>query len=169
MSAQQSPLTYEGFLDMLRRSAEEFDRKLDRMAEEAAQRQAEAAQRQVEIDRMMAESKKESDRQFLETKQIMQENAKQMEKMRSEMGRWDSRIGRLVEHMVGGQHIGEQSLILFRYRPMISGTFAFFIRRFLFASSLFATLSRLPLPLATAHFQTMFIQLIQANIPLRTQ
>jgi len=97
MSAQQSPLTYEGFLEMLRRSAEEFDRKLDRMAEEAAKRQAEAAQRQVE-----------SDRQFLETKQIMRENAKQMEKMRSEMGKWDSRIGRLVEHMVGGQHIVKQ-------------------------------------------------------------
>ena len=77
MSAPQSPLTYEGILEMFRQNAEqrketdrEFDRKFDRMIEEADRRRK-------DIDQQMKETNKKI----------------------SALG---SRIGEIVESMVSG-------------------------------------------------------------------
>jgi hypothetical protein len=82
MSAQQSPLTYEGILEMFRENAvqaKESERKLERMFQE-------------------------SDRKFQETVRQMKENDRKVNKKISALG---SRIGAIIESMVKGNIVAK--------------------------------------------------------------
>ena len=76
MSQQTSPLTYEGILELFRKSDERFREE-------------------------MAESRREFDKRMEETDQQMKETRKQIESL-------TSRIGEIIENMVGGGNIVKQ-------------------------------------------------------------
>jgi hypothetical protein len=111
MSAQ--PLTSESVLEMIRETREsiresglKFDREMaesrvrfDReMAESSAKFDREMTESSAKFDREMAESRAKSEREMLELRQQM----KQTDKKISKLG---SRIGEIIEHMVGGRII----------------------------------------------------------------
>ncbi len=83
MSEQQMPLTYEGVLELFRQT----DLRMDRMAKETEQRMQETDRRMQETDRRMQE-----------TDRRMKETARKI----SALG---SRIGEIVENMIGGDII----------------------------------------------------------------
>ena len=90
MSAQQSPLTYEGVLEMFRITTEqirESERKLDRMFQESAEQVKATALQMKETDRKI------------------QETAEQLKKTQQEVGKLGSRVGDMVEDMVSGGNI----------------------------------------------------------------
>ena len=105
MSEQQTPLTYQGVLEMFRES----DRKFQQMVQENNQRQKETDRRMKET----AEQMKETDRMF---QQMVQDNAQHNAQRQKEMDRLErlaketekkisalgSRIGEIVENMIGG-------------------------------------------------------------------
>ena len=83
MSTQQTPLTYEGILELFR----ETDRKFQ------------------ETDRQFKETDlkfQETDRKFQETDRKIQEAAAQLKATQREVGKLGSRIGEIVENMVQG-------------------------------------------------------------------
>jgi hypothetical protein len=79
MSAQ--PLTFEGVLKLITQQGDEFDRRMK------------------ETDRMI----RENAAQMKETDRIVQETAKQIERTNQNVGALGSRIGDIIEHMVGGR------------------------------------------------------------------
>ena len=102
MSQQTSPLTYEGILELFRKSDERFDRRMEESAREFAKRQEEAAERQAETDRKFREMTAETDRQIKETAERQAENARQLKETRKRIEALGSRIGEIIENMVGG-------------------------------------------------------------------
>jgi hypothetical protein len=83
MSQQASPLTYEGVLEMFREVKvmfQETDRKFQ------------------ETDRKF----QETDRKIQETAEQIEKTAKQIEKTNHDVGSLTSRIGEIVENMIGG-------------------------------------------------------------------
>jgi hypothetical protein len=95
MSAQ--PLTFEGVLKLITQQGDEFDRRM----KETERMIRENAAQMKETDRQM----KETDRQMKETDRIVQETAKQIEKTNQNVGALGSRIGDIIENMVGGRII----------------------------------------------------------------
>ena len=79
MSTQQTPLTYEGILEMFRETREQFRETREQFREIALQM-------------------KETDRKF-------EESARQLKETQREVGKLSSSIGRLVENMVKGKII----------------------------------------------------------------
>ena len=82
MAVPQSPLTYEGMLEMFR----ETDRKIQRVTEQ-----------QLETDRKM----QETDRRMKETDRMIKATSR-------EIGKLSSRVGEIIENMVGGGNIVAQ-------------------------------------------------------------
>jgi len=82
MSVQQSPLTYEGILEMFRETGERM-KETERIIQEIAQRQAETAE------------------QMKETARIVKATSR-------DIGKLGSRIGDIIENMVGGGNIVAQ-------------------------------------------------------------
>ena len=91
-ASNQSPLTYEGVLELIRQTSLQME-ETDRMIKEMAK---EAAERTKETDRMIKEVAKE----MKETDRKMKETNRQISKL-------GSRIGEIVESMVNG-HIVEK-------------------------------------------------------------
>ena len=89
MSAQ--PLTCEGILEMLRQERAESDRRFDKRMEDSAR----------EFDRRMEESRQEFDKRMAETD-------RQIRATNQEIGSLGSRVGDMVENMVGGGNIVAQ-------------------------------------------------------------
>ena len=83
MSQQASPLTYEGILDLFRKSDERFDRRMEKSDEKFDRMVEDSARRRAEIDR-------------------------EMKVLRQQMGDIGLRVGDLVEHMIGGKNVVEQ-------------------------------------------------------------
>ena len=107
MSAPQSPLTYEGVLEMFRETREQF-RETREQFRESGQRMKEIEQMFQETDRQMKENAlqmKETDRKFQETDRKIQETAEQIRKTSQEIGQLGSRVGNMVEDMVSGGNI----------------------------------------------------------------
>jgi len=97
---QQTPLTFERILELIRQSAleadrrkQEFDQRMDRMAQEAELRKQEA-------DREWRLRSQKIDRQIEETN-------KQIKRTSQEVSSLGSRVGEIVENMIGGD-IDEQ-------------------------------------------------------------
>ena len=84
MSEQTAPLTYEGIQEMFRQSSLEFKQWLQESAQEFDHRLQEFA------------------RQRQETERIIQAMAKRVEKTSQEVSSLGSRVGEIVENMVGG-------------------------------------------------------------------
>ena len=82
MSAQ--PLTYEGVLELFAESDQRFDKRME--------------ESRREFDKRMAESAREFDKR-------MAESDKRIERLTSNMGNVDLRVGQLVEHMIGGKNV----------------------------------------------------------------
>ena len=94
MSQPQTAVTYESVLELIRQVSEQMkatDQRLDRMFQEAAQRSQEAAQRS-----------QETDRKFQETAEQMRKTDERMARTRQEISSLGSRVGEIVENMVGG-------------------------------------------------------------------
>ena len=101
MTEQQAPLTYEGVLELFRES----DRKFAQMVHESDLRSKELDRQFQETDRKIqetAEQMKETERLSQETKKIMQETAEQMKETDKKISALGSRVGEIVEHMIGG-------------------------------------------------------------------
>ena len=90
MSEQKTSSTSEEIFEMIRQLTMQMA-EMKKRHEGAADQQAE---RQKEIDRMWKEAA---------LRQV--EAEKQMNALRQQMGRFDSRIGEIVEHMIGGDNI----------------------------------------------------------------
>ena len=88
MSEQQVPLTYEGVLEMFR--------------EVKVMIQENAAQMK-ETDRKF----QETDRKFQETDRKFQETREQMKKTDKKISELGSRMGEIVENMIGGDIVGQ--------------------------------------------------------------
>ena len=118
MSVQQSPLTYEGILEMFRETGKqmrETDRKLERLFQESDRKFAETTEQMRESDRKLERLFQETDRKFAETSEQMKETDKQIQKSAEqirrtsqEVGKLGSRVGDMVEDMVGGGNIVAQ-------------------------------------------------------------
>ena len=91
MSTQS--LTYEGILKMFEEVRATIQATTDQMKETADQMK--------ETDRKF----QETDRKMKETDRKMRETDKRIEKLTSNMGSVDARIGQLVEHMIGGKNV----------------------------------------------------------------
>jgi len=83
MSQQASPLTYEGVLEMFEKSDQRFDRRLE------------------ESDRRFDERMEKSRREF---DQSMEKSRREFDK---KIGKLTSRIGDIVENMVGGNIVAQ--------------------------------------------------------------
>ena len=86
MSEQQTPLTYEGVLELFRESDRRFEL------------------RSQELDRKFQETDRkfqETDRQFQETKQMMKKTDRKIQETNKQISALTSRIGEIVEHMIG--------------------------------------------------------------------
>jgi len=91
MSEQQTPLTYEGVLELFRES----DRKFAQMVHESDLRSK-------ELDRMFQETReqmKETERKFAIMSQKTDRKIQETTEQISSLG---SRVGEIVEHMIGG-------------------------------------------------------------------
>ena len=106
MSTQQSPLTYEGVLELFRQTREQTQRDFER-----TRRDFEQTQRDF---RKMRRMSRETDRKIQEvseqmkvTDQKLQKAAEQIEKTNKDVGALTSRIGEIVENMVGGDIVGQ--------------------------------------------------------------
>jgi len=104
MSKQQSPLTYEGVLELFR-----LTRKQMRKDSRAMRRVSE------ETDRKIQEMSAETDRKIQEVTERIEKTTAQLEKTAVQMEKTDkiiselgSRIGEIVENMVGGGNIVKQ-------------------------------------------------------------
>ena len=93
MSAQQSPLTYEGVLEMFRET--------ERMIQGIARQQEES-------DRKLERLFQETSEQMKETAEQMKETDKQIRRTSQEVGKLGSRVGDMVENMVGSGNIVAQ-------------------------------------------------------------
>ena len=102
MSQQTSPLTYEGILDLFRKSDQRFDRRMKKSDEKFAKSLEES---RCEFDQQMAERRAEFDQQMAERQA---KSDREMEKLRKQMGDLGLRVGDLVEHMIGGKNVVEQ-------------------------------------------------------------
>jgi len=89
MSAQQSPLTYEGILEMFRETGERM-RETERIIQGITKRQEETSEQMKETDKKI------------------QESAEQIRRTSQEVGKLGSRVGDMVEDMVGGGNIVAQ-------------------------------------------------------------
>ena len=99
MSEHQTPLTYEGILEMFRESREQFRESREQFRETDLKFQ--------ETDRMVKETTqqmKETDRKF---NQMVEETKARMKKTDKQIAALGSKIGRIVESMVRG-HIVEK-------------------------------------------------------------
>ena len=97
MSATQKPLTYEGILKLIEGIAQS-QRETDQQIKETRKIIQENAQSQRETDRQIKETDQRLDR-------IFQESAEQIKKTNHEIGKLGSRVGEIVENMVGGGNI----------------------------------------------------------------
>jgi len=98
MSEQQTPLTYEGILEMFRQTDLKF--------QETALQMKETDRKFQETDRIIQETAlqmKETDRKFQETDRKFQESARQLKETQREIGKLGSSVGRIIEHMVKGK------------------------------------------------------------------
>jgi len=94
MTEQQTPLTYEGVLEMFRETKlmfQETDRKFAQMVHESDLRSK-------ELDRQF----QETDRQFQETKQMMDKTDLKIQETAKQISSLTTRIGEIVENMIGG-------------------------------------------------------------------
>ena len=103
MSVQQSPLTYEGILEMFRETGERM-KETERIIQGIAQRQAETAEQMKETDRKM----QETDRIIQETALRQAETDRIVKATSRDIGKLGSRIGDIIENMVGGGNIVAQ-------------------------------------------------------------
>jgi len=97
MALLQSPLTYEGILELFRQT----DRKIQELAEQVK----ETSEQMKETDRQIKETDrqvKETSEQMKETDRQMKETDRQMKETDRKLSRLGSRIGELVENMVKG-------------------------------------------------------------------
>jgi len=90
MSEQTMPLTYEGILELFRETREQM-RETDRKFQETDRKFQ-------ETDRKF----QETDRKFQETDRKMQKTDQQIERTHKEISALGSRVGEIVENMVGG-------------------------------------------------------------------
>lgn len=108
MSTQPTPLTYEGVLELFRQTDQRMDQRMDRIA-------LEAAERQKETERMFAEERKVTERMFQEaaeerkeTERIVQRTAEQIETNNKAIGALTSKVGEMVEKLLGeGNLVGQ--------------------------------------------------------------
>ena len=99
MSTQ--PLTYEGVLKMFEKSGQEFDRRMEESRQEFDKRMAETDKRIAKIAESRAESAREFDKQMAETDRLIKvTNIK--------MGALDSRVGKMIEKLVGEGDLVDQ-------------------------------------------------------------
>ena len=102
MSASQSPLTYEGILEMFRQNAEEFRQQ----AEERKEIDRQYAEERKEIDRKFDQMSAETDRRIREVSAQMKATDERLDKKfqatSKEIASLGSRVGNIVEAMVGG-------------------------------------------------------------------
>jgi hypothetical protein len=91
MSEQQTPtpLTYEGILELFRQSDLRFQERMDRMSQEAELRKQEADRRWEKIERQA------------------EKTDRQIERTSKEVSALGSRVGQIVENMVGGDITGQ--------------------------------------------------------------
>ncbi len=104
MSQQQTPLTYEGVLELFRQTDQRMDRRFQEMVQET--------------DRRM----RETDRQFQE---MTRETARRMRETDRKISALGSRIGEIVENMIGGDIVAQFRALGYAvsayYRNMIFG------------------------------------------------
>ena len=99
MSAQ--PLTYERVLEMFEKSGREFDRRMEESRQEFDKRMAETDKRIAKIAESRTESAREFDKQMAETDRLIKvTNIK--------MGALDSRVGKMIEKLVGEGDLVDQ-------------------------------------------------------------
>jgi len=99
MSEQQIPLTAEVILKMFRETREQFRELREQMQASAEQ----TARRQEETDRQI----KETDRIVKETAEQMKKTDRQIEKTNRKVENLGTRIGEIVENMVGGSIVAQ--------------------------------------------------------------
>ena len=99
MSQQQIPLSAEMIFEMFRQAAEET-KEIKRIIQETNQ---ETDRKMQETDRQMQETKL----MFQETDRKMQETAEQMKRTDKKISELGSRVGEIVENMVGGDIVGQ--------------------------------------------------------------
>ena len=92
MSQQQIPLTAEVVFEMFR----EMSQEVKAMFQETDRKFQETA-----------EQMKETDRRFQETDRIIQETAALVKKTNQDVGSLSSRVGDIIEYMVGGDIVGQ--------------------------------------------------------------
>ena len=112
MSEQTIPLTYEGILELFRETREqmkETDRKFQMQMQEVAEQRKETDRRfdqmRQETERRFreaAEQRKETDQRRQEIDEQMKKTEQQMERTHKEISALGSRVGEIVENMVGG-------------------------------------------------------------------
>ena len=112
MSEQQSSLTYEGILELFRQTREQFQETREQFRETREQfreMREQFREMSAETDRQFRESREqfremsaETDRQFRETREQMQETDRKMKETDRKISALGSRIGEIVENMVGG-------------------------------------------------------------------
>ncbi|MCL2119110.1 MAG: DUF724 domain-containing protein [Planctomycetaceae bacterium] len=97
---QQTPLTYEGILELFRQADLRFQ---EQMQERMAQMTREADLRRQEADQRMQELK----RQIEKTDRQLEKTDRQIERTSKEISSLGSRVGEIVENMIGGDIVGQ--------------------------------------------------------------
>ena len=108
--SQEQPLTYEGILELFRQT--------DRMFQETREQMMETDRKFQDTDRKFQETDRkfqetrdqmmETDRKFQDTDRKFQETREQMRETDRKISALGSRIGEIIENMVGGGHIVTQ-------------------------------------------------------------
>jgi hypothetical protein len=107
MSAQQTPLTYEGILEMFRETGERM-KETERIIQGVARRQEEVAVQMKDSDQKLERLFQETDRKFQESAEQIRKTDEQIRKTSQEIGQLGSRVGNMVEDMVAGGNIINQ-------------------------------------------------------------
>ncbi len=123
MSEQQVPMTYERFMEMMDRLAadadrrqkeyeqwqkeyeqrqKEYEQRQKERQKEYEQRRAECEQRQAEYEQRQAEYEQRQKEDQAESKQRQKDLDRQFQETDRKISALGSRVGQIVEHMVGG-------------------------------------------------------------------
>ncbi|HBT75569.1 MAG TPA: hypothetical protein DEB39_01295 [Planctomycetaceae bacterium] len=107
MSQPQTPLTYEGVLELFRQTdlrMQETDRLMRATFQETDRRMKEMAQ---DTDRKMQETDRRMKEMAQDTDRTMRETARKMQETDRKISALGSRIGEIVENMIGGDIVAQ--------------------------------------------------------------
>jgi len=105
VSQPQTAVTYESVLELIRQVSEQMkatDQRLDRMFQEAVQRSQETDRKFQENAEQMKARSEETKQMFQATAEQMRKTDERMARTRQEISSLGSRVGEIVENMVGG-------------------------------------------------------------------